>query len=468
MLSYMGPVARAPIAAAALAVAAPYAAMVTVGSRPFTMTSLQHCLIVGIAAGIATVAAYAVTAVGVRRRDARTVLVGSAFGLMGATLAVHGLVTPGGPFESYWLGGLSGGASLPLGAVALLATGVPALCRPQRIRGLLLANVAILSTIIAVTVFGIASPDGLPSLPTADSPLAIALLVFGQACLLLVAVRGVRTYLLARRSADLLVLVGLAWLSAAMFGALMMTYAELGWWVGHGLEVLGIVAVAFSVALDLRRTAGSRPLTGDLRAVELVRAAEDFLGARVQGLLGDLATKDRSTEEHTRRVAFLAVAVGEDLGLRPSVLRALAEGGLLHDIGKLAVPTEILQKPAKLTDDEFASIKRHPGDGERLLRTLGGFPDDVRALVLDHHERLDGTGYPNGKRGGEISLPARIMATCDVFDALVSPRVYRDAWPVERALSLLRSETGTSFDERCVAALERVVAGAQPGLAAAA
>jgi HD-GYP domain-containing protein (c-di-GMP phosphodiesterase class II) len=121
------------------------------------------------------------------------------------------------------------------------------------------------------------------------------------------------------------------------------------------------------------------------------------------------------------------------------------------------VPTAILQKPAKLTDEEYASIKRHPGDGERLLRQIGGFPEDVRALVLDHHERLDGSGYPNGKRAEAISLPARIMATCDVFDALVSPRVYRDAWPIERALTLLRAETGTSFDARCVEALERVV-----------
>jgi putative nucleotidyltransferase with HDIG domain len=453
----MAHAARAPIAAAIVAAAIPLATLTTVGSHTFTMTSTQHCLIVGIAAAIATAAAYAVTAIGVRRRDARTVLVGSAFGLMGATLAVHGLVTVEGPFESYWLGALSGGASLPLGAAALLLTGVPALCQTARIRGLLVANVAALTTIVVVTTVGITFPEALPSLPAADSPLAVTLLVAGEVSLALVALRALRTFVLTRRSADLLVLVGLAWLGAAMVGALLMTWMELGWWLGHGLEVAGILAVAGSVAIDLQRTAGSRPLNGDLRAVELVRAAEDFLGARVQGLLGDLATKDRSTEEHTRRVALLAVAVGEELGLRPSALRALAEGGLLHDIGKLAVPTAILRKPAKLTDEEYASIKRHPGDGERLLRQIGGFPEDVRALVLDHHERLDGSGYPNGKRAEAISLPARIMATCDVFDALVSPRVYRDAWPVERALTLLRAETGTSFDARCVEALERVV-----------
>ena len=431
--------------------------MAAFATRPFMMTAVQHCLIVGAAAAIAAAAAYAVTGVGVRRRDARTVLIGSAFGVMGLLLAIHGLVTPGLPFESYWVGAMTGGATVPTGAAILLLTGIPSLCRPERLRLLLTMNVVVFAVAIAVTALGVTYPEALPSLPAPGSPLAHLSLVFGAVSLAFVAARVIRTYVLTRRSSDLLVFVGLAWLGAALYGSLETRWIDLGWWLGHGLEVLGILAVASSVALDLRRSTGSRPLAGDLRAVELVRGAEDFLGARILALLSDLAEKDRSTEEHARRVAYLAVAVGEELGMRPAMLRTLAEGGLLHDIGKLSVPAEILQKPARLTDAEYARIKRHPRDGERILRGLGGFPDDVRALVLDHHERLDGSGYPERKRAEAISLSARIMATCDVFDALVSPRVYREAWPAARALELLRAESGTAFDPRCGAALERVI-----------
>src|SRR6185436_17015667 len=112
-----------------------------------------------------------------------------------------------------------------------------------------------------------------------------------------------------------------------------------------------------------------------------------FLGSRVRALTLRLAEKDGSTAEHTRRVALRAVQVGEVLGLPPHRLRDLAIGGLLHDIGKLAVPDRILKKPGPLSDEEFAEIKRHPELGRKLLGELGGFEESVRRLVLDHHER---------------------------------------------------------------------------------
>lgn len=208
---------------------------------------------------------------------------------------------------------------------------------------------------------------------------------------------------------------------------------------------------------DLRRIAPSRPLVGDLRAIDLVLAAEAFLGPDVRALLGRLVEKDTSTDEHTRRVALCAVQVGDELGLPGGRLRTLAVGGLLHDIGKLSVPDAVLSKPAALTDAEFAEVRRHPAAGHELLGRIGCYPEEVRRLVRDHHERLDGRGYPQGLTATEIDLDTRILTVCDVYDALVSERVYREAWSPERAFELLRRETGTAFDGRCVAALERVV-----------
>ena len=187
-------------------------------------------------------------------------------------------------------------------------------------------------------------------------------------------------------------------------------------------------------------------------------AAEAFLGSRVRALVLKLADKDEYTEEHTRRVAMLGVQVGEELGLPPVRLRSLATGGLLHDIGKLAVPDSILKKPGALDDDEFAVIRRHPEWGHHLLGQLGDFSADIRRLVLDHHERLDGSGYPRGLTQAQLDLETRILAVCDVYDALISNRVYRAAWSHERAMELLYEGAGDLFDRRCVDALDRVLA----------
>jgi putative nucleotidyltransferase with HDIG domain len=195
----------------------------------------------------------------------------------------------------------------------------------------------------------------------------------------------------------------------------------------------------------------------DVDGVDLVASEDLFLGAHVRALTTTLAEKDAYTERHTRRVALLAVQVGEELGLSPERLRTLAIGGLVHDIGKLSIPDEILKKPGALDDDEYATVKEHAERGYELLGELGGFSEEVRTLVRDHHERLDGAGYPRGLTAEELTLDTKILTACDVYDALRSKRVYRDAWTHEQAMDLLRREEGAAFDAHCVQALARVV-----------
>ena len=448
---------RTVVLLAALSAFGPLLATLAVGARPFTLSGTAHCVGLGLGAAFATLAAYAVTAVGVRRGDARTVLVGVAFAAMGAILAVHGLVTPGILVENTNLSPITGGSTVPVGAAVLALGTIPGFAVPARIPLLLRASVLISGVVLAASIIGLLDPALVPRVPAARSTGAIALLVIGGACLLLVTVRAARTWLLTRRSSDLAVVAGVAWLGAALVGATLFRYDQLGWWLGHGFEIAALALVGATGALDLRRTAASRPLTGDLPATALVRDAEAFLGARVSSLLLDLQRADRSTGEHTRRVALNAVLVGEALGLSRGRLRGLALGGILHDIGKLGVSVAILQKPGALDPAERAEIERHPALGAAMLDQLGGFGPDVRSLVLDHHERPDGGGYPRGLEGDELSLDARILAVCDVFDALVSERPYREAWPVERALATLAEGAGTQFDARCVRALTGVV-----------
>ena len=416
-----------------------------------------HFYGVGVSALVAMVAAVALTTAGARAGDARTVVVGGGFSVMAALLAVHGLVTPGVLVGPNGLIALTGGATLPIGAAVLALSTLQQFNSPSSIRRVIALEAIFAAAILSLTLVGLLAPRFVPPVPAARSPAALLLLAIGLVLFAALAVRAANTFLLTRRVADFAVVFGLVLLGTALYGALVLTFMDLGWWLGHLFEVVGIAVVGASAAFDLRRGRRSRPLAGDLRAIEIVASEEAFLGARVRALMIRLAAKDASTEEHTRRVAALAVEMGERLGLSASRLRSLAIGGLLHDMGKLSVPDAILRKPGPLDDDEFAQIKLHPQRGRELLSELGGFDETVQRLVLDHHERLDGRGYPRGLEGGDLDLETRILALCDVYDALVSPRVYRPAWTMDEALALVHSETGTAFDSQCVDALFKIL-----------
>jgi HD-GYP domain-containing protein (c-di-GMP phosphodiesterase class II) len=394
---------------------------------------------------------------GVRARDGRAILLGTAFSTTTALLAVHGMSTPGVLTGPNGVIALAGGASLPVGTALLALTALPGLRRPRRIAPLLALQAVLAVAVVGLAALALAVPSLIPPVPKAGSPPAVALLVFGVACLAVLGHRALRTHALTHRPTDLLVVTGCGWLLISLFTQLGLGPGNVAFYGGHALELGGIALIGIPTVLDLMRGGASRPLVGDLGACDLVAAEEAYLGPRVRSLLVRLAERDASTEEHTRRVALLAARVGEEMRLPASSRRHLAVGGLLHDVGKLSVPLAILRKPGPLDDDEFAEIRRHPAAGRRLLEELGGFPEPVRRLVSDHHERLDGTGYPRGLCGADLPVETRILAVCDVYDALVSDRVYRTAWKPERALALLHDED-TAYDPTVVAALERVVA----------
>ncbi len=175
--------------------------------------------------------------------------------------------------------------------------------------------------------------------------------------------------------------------------------------------------------------------------------------ADVLAVLADaLEASDPYTAEHTQVVAELCEGVGRRLGLSRAKLRALRHAALLHDVGKIAVPQEILNKPGKLTMEEFEQVKRHSIVGPRMLERV----PQLRAslpLIRSAHERWDGHGYPDGLGGDEIPLGARIIAACDAFHAMTSDRPYRDALPHAHAVAELRCCAGTQFDPDAVAAL---------------
>ena len=170
-------------------------------------------------------------------------------------------------------------------------------------------------------------------------------------------------------------------------------------------------------------------------------------------VLGALArTVDASspwTADHSKRVTGLAIAIGGAVGLSLEQLATLYCAALLHDIGKVGVSTNILDKPGELTSNEFESMEEHPAKGARILEPLSAYAPVV-PIVLQHHERLDGSGYPYGLRGEAICPGARILAVADVYDALISERPYRASWNHQRAMAFIKERTDRIFDPRIV------------------
>jgi putative nucleotidyltransferase with HDIG domain len=167
-----------------------------------------------------------------------------------------------------------------------------------------------------------------------------------------------------------------------------------------------------------------------------------------------IEAKDQTTHDHLARVEAYATEIGRELGLSDNDLKALEAAALLHDIGKLAVPEYIISKPGKLTPEEFEKMKIHPVVGAELLEQVK-FPYAVAPIVRAHHEKWDGSGYPDGLAGEDIPIGARILSTVDCLDALASDRHYRRALPLADALKEVQKESGKAFDPRVVEVLSR-------------
>ncbi|MEA2481463.1 MAG: hypothetical protein QOJ07_3385 [Thermoleophilaceae bacterium] len=167
---------------------------------------------------------------------------------------------------------------------------------------------------------------------------------------------------------------------------------------------------------------------------------------------------DNYTANHCRSVVELAVATAEVMGVDQKGRQELETAALLHDVGKIAIPKEILNKPAKLTDEEFELMKSHTVEGQALLDRVGGRLARVGELVRSCHERWDGRGYPDGLRGEEIPLAARIVFCCDAYSAMTTDRPYRAACAPDAAMAELRANAGTQFEPRVVEAVCKVVA----------
>jgi putative nucleotidyltransferase with HDIG domain len=197
-------------------------------------------------------------------------------------------------------------------------------------------------------------------------------------------------------------------------------------------EARTLLTLATQAALNIE----SGRLLDDVRTL-FQRSLEAFSTA--------LDFKDNDTGGHSHRVALCAREVARRMNLAGDAVEHIAQGALLHDIGKIAVPDSILRKPGTLSEEEWATMRRHPDTGFRMLKAIH-VPDTIAAVVRQHHEKFDGTGYPLGLRGTDISVGARIFSVVDFYDALSNDRPYRKALPLDQVVDLMRRDTGRHFD----------------------
>ncbi|WML47205.1 HD-GYP domain-containing protein [Neobacillus sp. PS3-34] len=224
---------------------------------------------------------------------------------------------------------------------------------------------------------------------------------------------------------------------------------RLSWWMYHYLLLASMIVMV--AGLIMQYTVKGN-FIGSIRALftnDPFERVTSSISPSVKALVIATEKKDTYTAGHTFRVTMYALKLGEELKLKPEQLHAIAQGTLVHDVGKISIPDSILNKPGRLTEYERVLIEQHPLKGYHMCRDLG-FMNEELSIIRSHHEKWDGSGYPDRLNGDAIPILARIVAVADVYDALTTERSYRKAWPHSKAMDFLIEQKGRHFDPVCI------------------
>jgi HD-GYP domain-containing protein (c-di-GMP phosphodiesterase class II) len=421
-----------------------------------------HLVAVSAIAACALLVALFTAMVAARSRHAAPVLLALGCVFVGAFMLGHGLTTPGvgGRPVNMWVARFPvlaiAGFALCLGVAASRETSAPKRL-VSRFPRMTLAIVT--ATAVGGSLWIVLHPAaGLGDRPF-GSEVTVTHLVIAASGLILLVTGGVhwQRWRLGRDRVQL-GLVAACWLSVdALISFEVGQLWRISWWDYHAYLLAGFAAAAWAVVTEARRGRSVHRAIASISITDPLEHIARGYPEALNALVGAVEAKDRYTAGHSVRVADLSVRVGLRLDLGPDALRTLAQGAYLHDIGKIGVPDEILNKPGRLTDDEWTWIENHPTVGWEMASRA---PSLRKALVVirHHHERWDGTGYPDKMTGKAIPLAARIAALADVWDALTSDRAYRPAWPLDQAIAHVVAVSGTQFDPLCVDAFLDLVA----------
>lgn len=268
--------------------------------------------------------------------------------------------------------------------------------------------------------------------------------------------RHLITYMASRFSIQLAIVYSTGWINTAQVVLVTITPNHTGWWAYHVLLLLSLVLMMVVIINEYTQTESLTASVKQLYRADPDRWIQTYKTPSVNELVRQTESKDAYTAGHNYRVTVYALKLGEEMGLSSSQLKSIAIGGLVHDVGKINIPDYVLNKPGKLTDEERLLIERHPIDGYNMCKQVGFMLEEL-SIIRSHHEKWDGSGYPDQLAGEAIPLVARVTAVADVYDALTSSRSYRKAMSHEKAMQIIVDESGKHFDPRCVEAWKKIV-----------
>ncbi|OMF32671.1 phosphohydrolase [Paenibacillus sp. FSL H8-0548] len=273
--------------------------------------------------------------------------------------------------------------------------------------------------------------------------------------------RYMKIYLSSRFPLQLAVVYSSGWMIVAQIIMVSGSTWHVSWWLYHFLLLASVIVMVLGI---VSQYVNSKSITASMKLMFRSNPQDwinTYTSNSVRELVMTTEARDSYTAGHNYRVALYALKLGEEMSLGSDHLRAIAQGGLVHDIGKLRIPDTILNKPGKLTQEERGIIELHPVSGYDLCKRLGFMPEEL-SVIRSHHEKWDGSGYPDRLKGDQIPLLARVTAVADVYDALTSSRSYRKAMSHEAAMGIIVEESGRHFDPYCIRAWVRLVR-EQPG-----
>jgi HD-GYP domain-containing protein (c-di-GMP phosphodiesterase class II) len=432
------------------------------GAGPSFDSPMLHLSVVGAISGCALLIAILSSMAAVRVRQPALTLLALGCLLVSTLMLAHALTTPGlsGVPDNLWKRRLPYVAMGSFSVLLVVAVGRPRTATKRlvgRFPRVLPIGAAIL--LVAVASGIVAWPDawiGNRAVP-GEAYWLRGVALSGAGLFAVSAIVHWRRWRLGHNRV-LAALFAASVLSAqALIALAFAPAAGLAWWDYHVYIVAGFAAVIYTVVVEYRHIR----VAGDALATIFAHDPWDHISTEypdvLRALVKAVEAKDGYTHGHSARVAELAVRIGQRLRLSPKSLRELAQGALLHDIGKIGVPDAILNKPGMLSDDERLWVEQHPIIGWETVREVASLAHALHP-IRHHHERFDGTGYPDGLAGEDIPLSARITAVADVWDALTSDRAYRQAWSLQEALAHIAAGRGSHFDPHCVDAFLELMA----------
>jgi HD-GYP domain-containing protein (c-di-GMP phosphodiesterase class II) len=387
-------------------------------------------------------------------RETRTIFLGLAFMSIAGIFAVHGLTTPGHIHASFqaelavssWLSVVAGAFFVACSAITL----------PEHADGWFRRNGSYVFGVIAAALglyIGLAfvSPDWMAFIPYEDRRVQYGFTAVSMGLLAFSAYRYFQAFLFARLPSQWAMVVALVLLFEVQMCLTWGRLWQASWWEYHLLYGLAFVVLFAGWVIEAVRAGSLGVFADGLTMRDALSQLNRGYTQPLADLVDAIELKDLYTFGHVRRVAAYALITGQELKLSAGEQRKLALAAQMHDVGKIGTPDRILTKPGRLTPQEFEVIKEHVDRGFEIALKVKPL-QPVAGAIRFHHEKFDGSGYPEGLRGDAIPLLSRIVAVVDAYDAMTSGRVYQPAVDHEAAVAELRRCSGTHFDPGCVEA----------------